>query len=281
MPKIPSFLILFCLSLLPAFGQLIVSLDPVKKQYASGEAMNMKLTIINNTGSPVELSGKGNIPWLDIHVNLVQNNGELPQTRFANFPKVSIPPGKSVSRIIDLRFFYDLSADGYYKAFAVVRPPDMRNLYSSGEALFSVLSGMPIWSQAITTRNGERRKYAVCGILEDKKQKLFIQVKDGDTGGPINTVGAGEWLTFFKPQVKIDSMSNVHVLFLKTPNIYCRTIVSPKGERSPLIYYKRMAGPQPALVYGPNGTIDVEGGIPFNPFAKETKTIRDATLIPQ
>ena len=281
MNKAISFLFLFCFSILSSSGQLIVSLEPTKKQYASGEAMNMKLTISNNTGSPVELSGKGNIPWLDLHVSHVQTNGELPQTRFANFPKVNIPSGKSVSRIIDLRFFYDLSHDGYYKAVAVIRPPDLRNLYSSGDALFSVLSGMPIWSQSIKTRNGDRRKYAVCGIVENKKQKIFIQVKDGDTGGPINTVGAGEWLTFFKPQIKIDSLSNLHVLFLKTPTIYCRTTVSPDGARSALVYYQRMAGTQPTLVYGSNGTVDVQGGIPFNPFAKPDKSIRDATQIPR
>lgn len=281
MPKILICFLLLSLSGIASFGQIIVSLEPLKKQYVSGEAMNMKLTISNNTGAPVSLTGKTNLPWLDIHVNRVQSGEALPQTRFANFQGVTIPSGKSVSRMIDLRYFYDLSSDGFYKAVAVIRPPDMRNLFSSGEALFSVLTGMPIWSQSITAKNGARIKYTVCSIVENKKQKIFVQLKDADTGGSINTVGAGEWLTFVKPQVKIDSESNLHLLFLKTPSIYCRILVSPKGERSALVYYQRMTGPPPTLVYGAGGKIDVQGGIPFNPFAQQKENTRDATIIPQ
>ncbi|MEG2809383.1 MAG: hypothetical protein RR889_01910, partial [Akkermansia sp.] len=224
---------------LPAMSQLMVSMEPTKKQFVNGEPMTMRLTISNNTGKSIKLSGTDTIPWLDIHVERNEGSEALPQTRFANFPNVQIPPGKSVSRRIDLRYFYDFSRDGYYKAIAVVRPPNMRNVYASTRALFSVVSGMPIWSETIATRNNMRCKYSVCGLLEQKKQRMFVQVKDGTSGASINTVGVGEWLSFIKPLCRVDSQTNLHVLFLTTPNIYCQAIVNPKGERVSLNYFKR------------------------------------------
>ncbi|MEG1258590.1 MAG: hypothetical protein RSD12_06120, partial [Akkermansia sp.] len=46
---------------LPAMSQLMVSMEPTKKQFVNGEPMTMRLTISNNTGKSIKLSGTDTI----------------------------------------------------------------------------------------------------------------------------------------------------------------------------------------------------------------------------
>lgn len=280
MQRIVSFILLLGALCLPAFSQLIVRMEPIKKQFLSGEPVTVRLTISNNTGAPIHLSSSDQISWLDINVESNDGGMPLPQSRFANFPPLSIPTGKSVSRRINLRHFYDFSRDGNYKATALVRGPDMRTMFSSGKKMFTIMSGMPVWSQIATPPGGRRCKYVVCSMKNNQKSHLYVQVKDGEVGTPINATGLGEWLSFFDPACRIDSKANLHVLFLTTPTIYAGAIIAPDGTRKSLQYYKRINGYQPSLVYLPDGSLRITGAIPFDPFKQGVKGPKDATVVP-
>lgn len=275
-----SYLVLIVAICAPAFSQLIVSLEPVKKQFVAGEPVNMRITVSNNTGQTMQLVSNGSVSWLDIHVENTNGDMPLPQSRIATFPPLTVPAGKSVSRRIDLRHFYDLSRDGQYKAIALVRGSDMRTLYSSRGMFFSVQSGMPMWSQTAAPRNGKRCKYAVRSMTEQNKNRLYVQIKDDTTGIPIHAVAVGEWMSFYKPMCKVDSQGRCHVLFMTTPTIYVWATVTSNGDRLPLKYLKKIAGNQPSLIYLPDGSIRAVGAVVFNPFAKPSKPVRDASVVP-
>lgn len=280
MKNILTFILLLGACCLPAFSQLVVTMTPIKKQFISGEPVMVRLTISNNTGAPVKLTSNDQMSWLDINVETTEGGIPLPQSRFANFPPLSIPTGKSVSRRIDMRHFYDFSRDGYYKATALVRSPDMRTMFSSGKQMFSIMSGMPVWSQLATPPGGRRCKYVVSSMKNNQKSHLYVQVRDGDTGIPINATGIGEWLSFFDPSCRLDSKGFLHVLFLTTPTIYAEAVIAPDGVRKSLQYFKRITGTQPVLVYLPDGSLRVAGAQPFNPFKQDKQILRDATSIP-
>ncbi len=280
MQRILSFILLLGALCLPAFSQLIVKMEPIKKQFISGEPITVRLTISNNTGAPINLTSTDHVSWLDINVETTEGGIPLPQFRFANFPPLTIPTGKSISRRINLRYFYDFSRDGYYKATALVRSPDMRTMFSSGKQLFSIMSGMPVWSQLATPPGGTTCKYVLCSMKTNQKSHLYVQVKDASSGVPINAVGLGEWLSIFDPMCRLDSKAILHVLFLSTPTIYGEATVNTKGELQKLQYYKKISGYQPSLVYLPDGSLRVTGAIPFDPYKQDKQGPRDATIIP-
>lgn len=262
-------------------AQISVDLKPVKKDLVRGEAVVMEITISNHTGSSIELKNRGNMPWLDINISRTEGHEALPQSRFANFPSVTIPAGKKVSKKVDMRHLYDLNKPSYYKAQAIVRSPDGRNIYPSPKALFNINEGAQIWAQKLVTPGGSKCFYNVCSQTENEKQRLYVQVRDGDTDIPINTVPVGEWLSFSPPICKIDSRSFLHILFQSTPQYYSYAIIAPNGNRQTLSYYHKVPGMAARLANLPDGNIKVEGAVYFDPKARPKKTIRDATVIPK
>ncbi len=280
MKRILSYLFLLFVVSLPALAQLFVRMEPIKKQFISGEPVQMRLTISNNTGRPIKLQGTDRVSWLDIHLENNDGSVPLPQSRFANFPPLSIPAGKQVSRLINLRHFYDLSRDGSYKAVALVHSPDRRSSYSSSKQLFSIVSGMPIWSQVAMPQGQRPCKYAVLSMTNRQRNHLYIQVRDAETGVPLNATNVGEWLSFFDPVCRVDAHGSLHTLFMATPTIFGYAIVNPNGVRKSLQYYKRISGTLPTLVYFPNGSVRVSGAIQFDPTKPAQQGPKDATVIP-
>ena len=112
MKHVLTFMMLALLGASGALAQIAVKIVPEKKTFLTGEANYMRLTVTNNSGTPVELKSREYSSWLDIHVEHTTGGAMLPQSRFAVFPPLNVPAGMSVSRKIDLRHFYNLSRRG-------------------------------------------------------------------------------------------------------------------------------------------------------------------------
>ena len=106
MKHVLAFMMLALLGASGALAQIAVKIVPEKKTFLTGEGNYMRLTVTNNSGTPVELKSREYSSWLDIHVEHTTGGAMLPQSRFAVFPPLNVPAGMSVSRKIDLRHFY-------------------------------------------------------------------------------------------------------------------------------------------------------------------------------
>lgn len=128
MKHVLTFMMLALLGASGALAQIAVKIVPEKKTFLTGEANYMRLTVTNNSGTPVELKSREYSSWLDIHVEHTTGGAMLPQSRFAVFPPLNVPAGMSVSRKIDLRHFYNLSREGNYHVQAVVKMPNEKDM---------------------------------------------------------------------------------------------------------------------------------------------------------
>ncbi len=266
-------------SIAGAWAQVGVKIVPEKKIFLSGEGQIMCLTITNNTGAVLKLKSEPYYSWLDIHVKKSAGQEELPQSRFALFPTLEIPPGMSVSRKIDLRHFYDISSEGNYHVQAVVKMPNKVHMFASPEKMFSVRTGNPMWTQtAAITGSMKRCRFATCLITVKGVQKLYVQTSDPDTGVAYNAVCIGDWMGTFRPECVVDSKTTLHVLFPTTPILCAYACVDFRGKLVKLRYYKRHVG-KPSLVFFPDGQTRVVGATEYDPTPKGEK-LPDASVVP-
>lgn len=279
MKNIIALMMLILLGTSGALAQVYVKITPLKKTFLSGEAMYMKLTVTNNSGTPIELKSREYSSWLDIHVEHSNGGMELPQSRFAVFPPLKVPAGMSVSRKIDLRHFYDLSREGNYHVQAVVKMPNEKDMFASQKALFAIRSGTPMWSQTVAIPGSSKKcKFSICPVSEQRVQKLYVQARDPETGVAYNAVCIGEWLGTTRPQTMVDGKANVHVFFPTTPTLCAYACVNYKGMMEKLQYYQKVVG-NPSMVFLPDGSIRVTGGVPYDPSVRP-KPVPDAAVVP-
>ncbi len=281
MKHIVTFLMLAVLSVSGALAQFYVKIEPVKKNFLSGEAMYMRLTVTNNSGKTVTFKSEGYNSWLDIHVKHMSSGAtEMPQSRFAVFPELVIPAGSKVSRKLDLRHFYDLSREGNYHVQAVVKMTNKRDYYASGEQLFSVRSGAGMWSQTVSIAGSAKRcKFSLCTVSERGFQRLYVQTRDPDTGVAYNAAFIGNWLGTRRPQASVDGQANLHVFFQTNPDLYAYARVNFRGMLERLQYYKRVTG-LPSMAFLPDGTVRINGADHYDP-TKPVKKEKDVTDIPE
>lgn len=268
---------LFCMQ---AYSQIAVEFKTLKKDYLSGEAVIVELSITNGTGVALDMKDLGHMPWLDITVTRTQGAEALPPARSARFPTVTIKPGQKISRRIDIRHLYDLTRPAYYYGQAMVRLPDGQNSFISSKAHFAVHQGARVWNQSLADPNGGRCEFNVCSLTENQKQRLYIQVKDGNTGRILAANPLGEWLSFSPPLCRVDSKLNAHVFFQSTPKYFTYVVTSSEGKRVSYGFYVRIPGMQPRLLGNPDGTIRVDGAYYVDP-NKKPKAIRDANELPK
>ncbi len=142
MKHVLTFMMLALLGASGALAQIAVKIVPEKKTFLTGEANYMRLTVTNNSGTPVELKSREYSSWLDIHVEHTTGGAMLPQSRFAVFPPLNVPAGMSVSRKIDLRHFYNLSGRNYHVQ-AVVKMPNEKDMSPPKGSVFPSVRARP------------------------------------------------------------------------------------------------------------------------------------------
>lgn len=272
---------LLCTSILisEVSAQVVVEIQPVRKEFLVGEAMPMKITISNNSGATLELKGDANSSWLDVHIEKSGSSIPVTQARFAKFPNLKIPAGTSTSRIIELNLFYDISQENAYRTYAIVKLPDRRTIYPSNKALFQVRNGSPIWQQTVQLPDNSRITMSAKMMLLDNKKFLYAQVVNADSGLAINAFALGPFLAFGQPHCVIDGQRNLHILFLSSPTFYTYAIISPKGKKQYSGFYQKIPGVKAQLV--PNGGgIFVSGAAYYDPKKEAKPKVKDANASP-
>lgn len=279
MKHVLAFMMLALLGASGALAQIAVKIVPEKKTFLTGEGNYMRLTVTNNSGTPVELKSREYSSWLDIHVEHTTGGAMLPQSRFAVFPPLNVPAGMSVSRKIDLRHFYNLSREGNYHVQAVVKMPNEKDMFASPKALFSIRTGTPTWSQTVGIPGSVKKcKFSVCTIPERGIQKLYIQTRDPETGVAYNAVCVGNWLGTTRPQCLVDGKANMHVFFPTTPTLCAYARINYRGTMEKLQYFKKVMG-TPSMVFLPDGSVRVTGAEHYDPTV-QPKAVPDASVVP-
>jgi hypothetical protein len=236
----------------------------------AGEAVPAHLSITNNAGRDLVFQEGGRVPWLDFIVKDERGGPVTPIGRPA-FGAVKVPSGQAMARTVDLAKLYRLSQIGNYSVYAVVRLPGAAtDGFLSNRILFTLTTARSVWSQkvGVVGRPGQAREYRLMTYSGDQKTALYVQLIDVRSGSAIQTYSLGEALMFRKPMATLDRKQLLHVLYLASPSLWCHSVVDPSGRLVSQTLHKRGPAGDPALATLADGSVQVDGSIPYDPKAE-------------
>ena len=226
----------------PAFGQLEVRLEPLRRDYILGENVRIRVMVTNHTDAPVALVSTPGRSWLFLNVKRRGDISSLVPSATPRYPNLTIPPGSHKNFEIELEPSFKLRGEGMYSVSATLRMPDMDTTYTSNNATFNMNSGGEIQSFRVQVR-GQKLVLSVRSLLIKNKNLLFGQVSNADTRTVLGACFLGQYLNFMKPRVMLDSAQNLHLLCQSTPKFFTYSIMNTYGQRREYKIMRQIGGP--------------------------------------
>lgn len=248
------------LTFMPAFGQVELRLEPIRRDFIVGESVALKLTLINHTDAQIALTNIPGRPWLNFMIGRRGEGGALPPVASPRFPDLKLTPGSARSFQVELGNFFRLDQDGSYWSVATIRMPDGSTTYSSNRALFVLTNGGEVRSFNIQAR-GERLRMSLRLARIDNQDCLFGQVRNADTKRIVGACYLGRYLNFMEPRVLLDAAQNMHVLCQSTEKFYTYSIMNTKGGSAQRKIYRQAGGVVDLISTGRG--VQVVGLIPY------------------
>ncbi len=236
------FAMLGLLAAMPAFGQLEVRLEPLRRDYILGEDVHIRVMVTNHTDAPAALVSTPGRSWLYLNVMRRGDVSPVAPTASPRYPNITIPPGSRKAFDIKLEPAFKLRMEGMYSVTATLRMPDMDTTYTSNSATFNVNSGGEVQSFRVQVR-GQKLILSVRSLLVKNKNLLFGQVINADTHIVQGACFLGQYLNFMKPRVMLDSAQNLHLLCQSTPKFFTYSVMSTYGERREYKIMRQIGGP--------------------------------------
>lgn len=253
-----------------AAAQIDVKLQMARNTFVAGETVPVTVSVTNNSGQDLVFQGSNRLGWIDFTVT---SNRGVPMTPIGQpaFGAVKIPLGRTLTRTIDLAQLFPMQGMGNYSIYGVVRlPGQTTDGYISNRLLFNINTARPYWSQkfGVPGKSGRTREFRVLNFTGGKKNMLYAQVVDNQTGIPLQTHSLGEVLMFRKPTVALDNRQVMHVFYLIGPTLWSHARVGPDGSLLGRELHKRGNGPDPQLVTVSSGIVQVANSVPYDPKAE-------------
>jgi hypothetical protein len=282
-------LLILTLSTMVGLGQVSVTLKVDRRQYHEHEPVTAVVTVTNRSGRELDfasrLEGKIAHSWLDFSMR-DSGGREMTKRHHKVFQRAVIPAGRSMSRRVNLSGMFNVAKVGNFAVTSHVRRPGVeQESYTSNSGHFTVGGGSKIHSVPFGVPNCPftKREYNVVTFNDGSKTSIYAQVMDTNSGRSISTFRLSEYLGFVNPQMALDNLNQLHVLYLADPEIFVHATVNQDGYHTGTNYFKRSGGRQPRFVAFEDGSVVVSGAIPFDPAkeAKETPKARRASERPQ
>ena len=233
-------------------------------QFLPDESIPVKVRIVNHSGQTLRF-GKEN--WLSYSVEahdgfIVLKNGDGPLAHDFEIKAAEMATTRS-----DLVPYFNITKPGRYSITATVRIKDWNQEVTSAPKYFDVIRGTKFWEQAFgmpqsPTNHGqpEVRKYILLQATLMKQTKLYLRLTDATETKSLRVFPIGPIISFSDPQMRVDQLSNLHLLYQDGAHVYNYTMFNPDGDAlvRQTYFYSNSA---PHLKVDDAGNATIVGGI--------------------
>jgi hypothetical protein len=216
-----------------ASAQVKVEVLMDRDQYLPNESIPVRVRIINDSGETLKF---GQDKWLTYSVEardgfIVQKGLEvkIPQ----NF---EVPSSDMATTHADLAPSFDLSKEGRYALTVTAHLSQWDRNVTSPPRNFDIVPGVTVWDQTFgvpgTGGNGnepEIRKYILQQATFVTRMHLYLRITDGSESRTIHVASLGPMISFSNPQMRLDKMNQLHLLFQQGAHIYTYFVFNPDG----------------------------------------------------
>jgi hypothetical protein len=245
-----------------------VTVDVVleQEQFLPHEGIIASVRITNFSGQTLHLGQ--NEEWLRIAVEgadgfVVERLGPVPvKTAF------DVESGRVGTRRVNITPYFNLSKLGRYLVQATIELPELSQTVSSKHTKFDIIAGTKLWEQVVGIPKppGQEgapavvRKFALQQANYLKEMRLYARLSDADEGSVYSVFPLGPMVSFSRPEVQVDRMSQMHVLYQTGARACLYAVVSPMGEIL-VRQTHEITTTRPGLKVNSEGGIYVSGGV--------------------
>ena len=255
------------LALFSTSAQVTVEVTMDQAEFLPSESIPAAVRVTNRSGQPLHFGEEPD--WLSLNVEstdgfIVEKFGEVPVVQGFDLGSSQV-----ATKHVDLAPYFGLMHPGRYRVTATVRIKGWNEIMSSQPKDFFVINGVKLWAQdfgipvpaGTTNQTPEVRRYTLEKANYLRKQlRMYVQVSDPAEARVFKVVPIGKTVSFGDPEIQVDHLSNLHVLFQSGAAFSTYAAVNPDGQILKQEIYDYVSK-RPHLSMSENGTVTVEGGV--------------------
>ena len=260
-----------------AQAQLTVGARMTRDIFLLYEPLSVLVTVHNISGRPVQLDEVAGRHWLDFTIAYEDGREVLCLARLQPEGAVTIPPGQTITRTVDLLPLYDLRTRGNYRAQAAVNNGGVRTL--SAPLRFNIIQGRETWAQTVglpvsEDQPEEYRTFLLQTRREGQSDRLYVCVRDNKKGIVYGLLEMGSYVPLGEPSVRFDKAACLHLLYQSGPRAFGYVRVDPSARVLDRAGYSDYSS-KPELVSDLEGAVTVRGGEKVFPRSERMLTTED------
>ena len=259
--------------LLVAFGspfslaQIAIGLRSDRTKYLRYEPVNLEVILRNYTGNTLVFGLNPKEGFLRFRIKRPDQRPVLPLGVERNPASgLILGAGETKTLTITINTLFDMKRPGIYEIRVVVGHPRLANDYLSDAVTLEIREGTTLISRRIgipTSNSTASIQYRDVHFLlfhGDKGDIYCLRVEDAKN--VYGVVRLGPHIAGVEPQMDVDAVSNIHVLFMTRPRLFVYRVydydLNLKEDR-----YFALDSTLPRLVRDPElGQVRVRGGRP-------------------
>lgn len=257
-----------------ARAQVTVDLSIKRTIYVAYEPLLATVRITNLSGNRLLLADVEGKKWFGFQIETLDGRPIPPRDPNYEIEPIQVGPGESISRTINLTQLYPLSDFGSYRVRASVYAAELSGYFSSPPLTVEITEGRLLWQQTVGVPSpagleNSTRTISLLSHRLSERTDLYLRIEDKQAGIIYCTHRLGDFISYGKPEIKLDAANTIHILQNNIPREF---IYSKIGLNGKILERATLSAPKqrPQLVRSNDGTVTVVGGIPFDPKATPT-----------
>lgn len=256
--------------LLPATAQVQVDVALKRSLYMVYEPLICNVTITNLSGGPLTLEDTPREKWFGFQIETVDGRPLPPVNPHYQNQTVEIEAGQRLTRSINITPLYPLSEFGTYRVRAVVYVSQLGKYYVSPQLNLEITEGRQLWQQTVGVPEGlgqgRARTFTILAHRLPRTTMLYLRVEDKEAGVVYCTTQVGRFITFASPDIELDGGNQIHILQNTAPKAFLYSHFDVNGKVLKQQAYQAY-DTKPYLVRKPDASVQVVGGVPYDPKA--------------
>lgn len=256
-----------------ALAQVRVDLKFRRSIFVRYEPVIATVRITNMTGSELNLFDDGNRKWFGFVIEDSKGTPVPPYNPDYRLTPVTIGPGQSIERSVNITPLYPITEYGVYRVKPVVYVASLKKYFSPGQPLnIEISEGRQLWQQTVGVPEGqpgtgEMRTITLLSHRLPDHTQLYLRIEDKSNGKIFCTHQLGRLISFNRPQIELSPSNTIHVLQNTAPKAYVFTEVGLDGRVLDRKEYQAVTE-APTLRRDPQtGELAVVGGMYIDPAA--------------
>lgn len=255
---LPAVFLSFVLAASAAHAQVQMRWAPVHDKVALYESIPVRVTVVNESGVPLDFSPGGNAALSfgildETHVPVRSTDRPLA------VPPVTVGDEQTKTLEVDLLPAYQMRECRHY--LLTPRLFFGGDVYEGEKKDIEILSGTELLRRNYGMSGSAGRIVTLLSIPRKRETHLLCRIESAD-GYCLGVQDLGTCLRLFPPRMERDNGGLFHVLHQCAPRTFAHTVFRPDGTRERIRYFQgEISGMR--LARTADGKVSVSGGIPY------------------